>query len=144
MLFPGGHGIKTAASIEKEQLEHVILPSGQKSVDVSLICAANFGPAVLKRFMSPLVPHVHTHKTKSPSLSFLIQHPSGRRLVWDLGIRKDWQNYAPCVANYIPTTGYEILCERNVVEVLEEHGVKADTVEAVIWRCVPFRRDGCS
>jgi hypothetical protein len=136
MSFPGGHGTKTAASVEKEVLQHVTLPSGEQTVDISLIAAANFGPAVLKRFMSPLVPHVHTLKTKSPSLSFLIQHPSGRRLVWDLDIRKDWQNYAPSIANYIPTTGYEILCERNVVEVLEKHGVKAETVEAVIWRYV--------
>jgi hypothetical protein len=134
MSFPGGHGTKTAAIIEKAPLEHVTLPSGEGTVDVFLISAANFGPAVLKRFMSPLVPHVHTHRTKSPSLSFLIQHSSGRRLVWDLGIRKDWKNYAPSIANYIPTTGYEILCEKNVVEVLEENGVKAETVEAVIWR----------
>ncbi|OBT60642.1 hypothetical protein VE03_09957 [Pseudogymnoascus sp. 23342-1-I1] len=115
------------------QPAHVQLPFGEQTVDVSLICAVNFGPAVLKRFMSPLVPQVHTHKTKSPSLSFLIQHPSGRKLVWDLGIRKDYNNYAPSIANYIPTTGYEIDVTQNVVEVLEEKGIKGEEIEAVIW-----------
>lgn len=120
--------------MDSSQPAHVQLPFGEQTVDVSLICAVNFGPSVLKRFMFPLVPHVHTHKTKSPSLSFLIQHPSGRKLVWDLGIRKDYNNYAPSIANYIPTTGYEIDVTHNVVEVLEEKGIKGEEIEAVIWR----------
>jgi hypothetical protein len=132
---PFGHsGPATTTAIVDPSPTRFEPPAGSATVDVSLIAAANFGPAVLKRFMSPLVPEVHTHKTQSPSLSFLIDHPSGRRLVWDLGIRKDWQNYAPSIANYIPTTGYQIDCTQNVVEVLEEKGVKAESIEAVIWR----------
>jgi hypothetical protein len=54
------------------------------------------------------VPHVPKHKTKSLSVAFLIQHLSGRKLVGDPGIRKDYNSYASSIANYIPTTGYEI------------------------------------
>lgn len=110
------------------------VPPGGETIKVSLICAVNFGPAKLHRFLSPLVPGVGTHKTFSPSLTFLLEHPSGRKLVWDLGIRKDYQNYAPKIANYIPTTEYTINVEKNVADILEENGVKREEVEAVIWR----------
>lgn len=83
--------------------------------------------------MGPPVPGLDTFAT-SPSLSFLIEHQSGRRLIWDLGIRKDFENYAPSIAEYIPTTKYNIQISKDVAEILEEEGVKREDVEAVIWR----------
>ncbi|WYZ45919.1 hypothetical protein EsH8_IX_000144 [Colletotrichum jinshuiense] len=97
-----------------------------------MINPVNFGPAILKRFMAPDVPGLETFKT-SPSLCFLLEHPSGRKLVWDLGIRKDYNNYAPSITNYLPTTKYDIQVTKNVVDILEENGVAASDVEAVIW-----------
>jgi len=100
---------------------------------VKMINPVNFGPAILSRFMSPPVPGLERFKD-SPSLSFLIEHPSGRRLVWDLGIRKDYQNYAPKIRDYIPTTGYNIDVTKDVSDILEENGIKGTEIEAVIWR----------
>jgi hypothetical protein len=111
------------------------VPSGQHTVSVKLICAANFGPATMCRFVTPPVPGLEK-KRASPSLSFLLEHPSGRRLVWDLGIRKDYTNYAPKIANYIPTTNYDMDVTKNVVDILAEGGVAPASVEAVIWRSV--------
>lgn len=85
------------------------------------------------RFVAPPVPGLEK-KRPSPSLSFLLEHPSGRRLVWDLGIRKDYENYAPKIANYIPTTNYDMDVTKNVADILEEDGVSTGSVEAVIWR----------
>lgn len=56
--------------------------------------------------------------------------------MWDLGIRKDWQNYAPVIANYIPTRNYMIDVEKSVAVILEEGGVERESIEAVIWRYV--------
>ncbi|KAH6691837.1 metallo-beta-lactamase superfamily protein [Verticillium dahliae] len=117
------------ADMSQHKLE---LPSGQTSVSVKMINPVNFGPAILKRFMAPDVPGLETFPT-SPSLSFLIEHPSGRKLVWDLGIRKDYANYAPTIAGYIPTTGYKIEVIKSVAEILEENGIAAKEIEAVIW-----------
>lgn len=113
----------------------VPLPDGQETVAVKMINPVNFGPAILKRFMAPDVPGLETFKT-SPSLCFLLEHPSGRKLVWDLGIRKDYNNYAPSITKYLPTTKYDIQVTKNVVDILEENGVAASDVEAVIWRYV--------
>ena len=56
--------------------------------------------------------------------------------MWDLGIRKDWHNYAPVISNYIPTRNYTIEVTKNVIDVLEEEGVKGESIEAVIWRYI--------
>lgn len=102
---------------------------------VSLINPVNFGPAILKRFMAPDVPCLETFKD-SPSLTFLIEHPTGRKLVWDLGIRKDYLNYSKSIADYLPTTNYNIQVNKNVVDILEDNGVSGADIEAVIWRYV--------
>jgi hypothetical protein len=114
-------------------LPPVTIPAGRETITVKLMNPVNFGPAILNRFMAPPVPGLETFKT-SPSHSFLLEHPSGRKLVFDLGIRKDYQNYSPKIADYIPTTKYDIQVSKSVVEILEEGGVKAGEIEAVIWR----------
>lgn len=111
----------------------VDVPLGDVPVKVSLINPVNFGPAILNRFMAPPVPGLETFKD-SPSLTFLIEHPAGSKLIWDLGIRKDFQNYSTSIANYIPTTNYDIQVTKNVVDILEENGVAGSEIEAVIWR----------
>ncbi|KAK4120119.1 metallo-beta-lactamase superfamily protein [Parathielavia appendiculata] len=108
------------------------LPAGQEIITVKVINAVNFGPAVIERFMAPPVPGLATFKD-SPSFSFLLEHPSGRKLVFDLGIRKDVQNYAPRIAAYLPSTNYDIQVTGNVAEMLEDGGIKASEIEAVIW-----------
>lgn len=110
------------------------IPDGNQCVTVKLINPVNFGPAIIKRFMSPPIPGLETFKT-SPSLSFFIEHPSGRKLVFDLGIRKDFeQGYAASITSYLPTTKYDIQVTKDVAELLQEDRVSLTDVEAVIWR----------
>ncbi|PSR80539.1 beta-lactamase-like protein [Coniella lustricola] len=115
-----------------ETLSNIRLPPGDQAVVVKIINPVNFGPAILQRFMTPAAPGLETFET-SPSLCFLLEHPSGRKLVWDLGIRKDYHNYAPEIASYLPTTNYKIQVTKNVADILEDHGVPAKDIEAVIW-----------
>ncbi len=111
------------------------VPPGQAISAVKLINAVNFGPSVMKGLMGPPIPHVTSlGSVNSPSFSFFIEHSSGRRLVWDLGIRKDWQNYAPVLAKYIPTRNYTFEVTQNVIDILEETGIRGESIEAVIWR----------
>jgi len=81
------------------------------------------------------VPGLETFPT-FPSFSFVLEHESGRKLVWDLGIRKDYQNYAPSIASYIPTTKYDLRVTQNVSDILAENGIEGKEIEAVIWRYV--------
>ncbi|KAH8808512.1 beta-lactamase-like protein [Xylogone sp. PMI_703] len=68
-----------------------------------------------------------------PAYSFLIEHPSGRNLLFDLGIRKDWENLAPKLANLIKSGGWKVTIQKGVREILEENGVSAKDIEAIIW-----------
>ncbi|MCJ1236928.1 hypothetical protein MMC14_004912 [Varicellaria rhodocarpa] len=68
-----------------------------------------------------------------PAFSFLIQHPSGRTLLFDLGIRKDWRNLAPKVSNRLKENGWDINVEKDVVEILEDYGVRRGSVEGIVW-----------
>lgn len=111
------------------------LPAGETSVTVKLINPVNFGPAQIHRFMTPPVPGLESFPT-SPSLSFLLEHPTGRRIVWDLGIREDHHNYSPSIAQYLPTTKYNIQVKGSVADILEDHGVNRNSIEAVVWRQV--------
>lgn len=106
---------------------------GKGTITVKMINPVNFGPAVVNRFMAPPVPGLEIFKT-SPSLCFLLEHPSGRKLVFDLGIRKDFDNYSPAIVNYLPSTNYDIQAKKNVADILQEGGVPPKDIEAVIWR----------
>lgn len=68
-----------------------------------------------------------------PSYSFAIQHPSGCRLLFDLGLRKDWCNLPPATLGFLEQAGWQVEAAKNVSEVLQEGGVSLSDIEAVIW-----------
>lgn len=76
----------------------------------------------------------HT-KLASPCFSFLIEHEkSGRKLLYDLGVLKNWKDQPPEVADQIEGDGCEIEVEKDVAEILTEHGgTPLEEVEAIIW-----------
>jgi hypothetical protein len=111
------------------------IPSSDQIVAVKLINSVNFGLAIIERFMAPPIPGLETFET-SPSLSFFIEHSSGRRLIFDLGIRKDYQNYSASIAEYLPTTNYAIQVEKDVADILKDGGIELSSIEGVIWRLV--------
>lgn len=113
----------------------VEVPPGDTVVNVRMINPVNFGPAIIKRFMEPPIPHVEK-KRPGPVLTFFLEHPSSQKLAFDLGIRKDYHNYAPMIAQYIPTTNYDIQVSKNVVDILEENDIPGESINAVIWRYV--------
>ena len=76
------------------------------------------------------------HLRPVPSLSFLLEHPSGQKLLFDLGVPKDITVLGPEVADRLKKVGHRIEVEKDVVEVLEENAIQRDEINAVIWRCV--------
>lgn len=71
----------------------------------------------------------------APSFSFLVEHPTGRKVVFDLGVRKDYHNMAPIWLRRMASLGEAatIHVKQGVREILEEHGVSGSDIEAVIW-----------
>ena len=65
--------------------------------------------------------------------SFLIEHDSGRKLLFDLGVPTDWQDLAPQVADRLKKSGWEISVEKPTVQILKEQSIDPENIEAVIW-----------
>lgn len=75
-------------------------------------------------------------KVRCGTWSFLIEHPSGRKLLYDLGTRKDWKNLPPAwrLETLLENGVMEALeIEKNVADILEEGGMELGEIEGIIW-----------
>lgn len=78
-----------------------------------------------------------------PSYSFLVEHPSGRKLLFDLGIRKDWENLSPAILGLMEKLGpAKAEVKKGVREQLEGHGVSGSSIEGIIWSHWHFDHTG--
>lgn len=84
--------------------------------------------------MSPVQPG---HEIlKAPAFSFLVEQVSSRRkILFDLGCRKDWQKFSPAVLSVVTQENWNIEVEKNVAEILQENGVDVagGAIEGVVW-----------
>jgi glyoxylase-like metal-dependent hydrolase (beta-lactamase superfamily II) len=73
-----------------------------------------------------------TKTTLLPSLAFFLRHSQNdKKLIFDLGIRKDWEKCPPAVVQTIKTFA-RVEVPVDVVESLRRGGVEPDQVDAVI------------
>ncbi|RFU72861.1 metallo-beta-lactamase superfamily [Trichoderma arundinaceum] len=108
------------------------LPSGNVSVKVAFICNALLTGIPMSRFVSPNIRGLE-FLDQTPTFSFFIQHPSGKRLLFDLGVRKDWHNLSPTTAQRLAEAGWKAEVSQDVPEILQENGISLESIETVIW-----------
>jgi len=69
--------------------------------------------------------------TTAPSLSFLLNHSThDQKFVFDLGIRKDWENYPAVIVEWIKTT-YHVHVQQDVLESLQKGGTSPSDIAYV-------------
>ena len=69
--------------------------------------------------------------TTAPSLSFLLNHSThDQKFVFDLGIRKDSENYPPAIVEWIKTT-YHVHVQQDVAESLHKGGTSTSDITYV-------------
>ena len=110
------------------------IPDSEFTVDVYIIDTTSYMRKLpFSMFMEPHIKGLDY--LNSPAFSFLVDHPSnGRKVLFDLGVRKDWKNLAPTIADRIRGGGWQVTVEKDVAEILQEGGVEPGDVEAIIWR----------
>jgi hypothetical protein len=108
------------------------IPPSSASVTVKIIDIASVNNVPSHALFTPPVKGIDVHG--APSFCFLIEHSSGQKVLFDLGIRKDWENLAPAITERFKKVGHQPVAEKNVSELLDEFGVGKDNVNAVIWR----------
>ncbi|KAI8711295.1 Lactamase-B domain-containing protein [Fusarium sp. LHS14.1] len=84
-------------------------------------------------YVQPIV-HGHGHFSGLPCLVFLIQNFSGRRVLFDLGTRKDWRNLSPMVLVEVDRDKIEVDIQEDVVYCLRQGGIAPHDIEAVVLR----------
>lgn len=110
------------------------IPIGHVTVQVRIIdTTARIGKLPLTFLMKPALEQMEFMPTL-PSWSFLIEHPSGHKAIFDLGMPKNRQDLAPEVADDERFLDWDISTPKEVIDVLEENQVPATQIKSVIWR----------
>ncbi|PQE08740.1 metallo-beta-lactamase superfamily protein [Rutstroemia sp. NJR-2017a BVV2] len=93
-------------------------------------------------FVQPKIP-THTHLT-CPSYSFLITHPTSpqKSVLFDLGVRPDWQNLPPSIVDPMKANNWGISAEKDVPTILSEQDIPLSSISAVIWSHHHFDHTG--
>lgn len=85
--------------------------------------------------MGPLLQPEYTGipTLKAPCFSFLIENPSHKPILFDLGVRKDW-DVLPQYQKWVDLK-WSIKVEKNVATILKENGVNVDggAIDDIIW-----------
>jgi len=83
-----------------------------------------------------------TKSTLLPSLSFLLRHShNDKRLIFDLGLRKDWENYPPGALDSI-NKYFTVEIPVDVVESLRRGGVEPEQVDHIVLSHIHFDHIG--
>ena len=112
---------------------HVDTPDGHATVKVSVIDTGARIRGPLTMFMEPSLLEHHQENLSTPASVFLIEHEQlGRRILFDLGIRKVYEDYPPAVRNY--HAAFHVETGAEVFDILQDHGLDLNTIDAIVWR----------
>lgn len=109
------------------------IPKGS-SAKVSVIDNTFLYNIPVDNYIQPIVPGYE--RFSLPSYAFLVENSEGRKVLFDLGLRKDWQNLTPEALHEIEADEIKIEVEKDVVDILREGGIEGEEIEAVVFRCV--------
>ncbi|KAL8819507.1 MAG: hypothetical protein Q9223_002071 [Gallowayella weberi] len=71
---------------------------------------------------------------QAPAFSFLIEHvKSGQKVLFDLGVRKDWENLSARIQKRLEDGGWTVKVEKGVADILDDNGVDPKSINAIIW-----------
>ncbi|KAJ6127558.1 hypothetical protein N7523_003170 [Penicillium sp. IBT 18751x] len=70
-----------------------------------------------------------------PSFSFLIEHESGQKILFDLGIRKNWQDLPPVALDLFKSNDFSFSTKEDTPTTLERNGIDVSkgAISTVIW-----------
>ncbi|KAG9126837.1 hypothetical protein FRC07_001738, partial [Ceratobasidium sp. 392] len=107
--------------VEPAELPSWNIPSSDVTVKVSVIDTTTRVKGLpTSLFFVPLIGG--NDKIDCPAYGFLIEHePSGKKLIFDLGVPKNWRNGPPVISKKIIESRWQVDVEKDVSEILAEH-----------------------
>ncbi|KAK1658741.1 beta-lactamase-like protein [Colletotrichum godetiae] len=105
-------------------------PSGA-SVTVSVLNNCFLRGVPTAPYVEPIRPG-HETFNDLPCLVFLIENSTGRKVLFDLGLRKDWEKLSPVSLTEIQNDKIHIVLEEDIVDILQRGGIEPGEIEAVV------------
>ncbi|KAL9094684.1 MAG: hypothetical protein Q9165_002954 [Trypethelium subeluteriae] len=121
---------------ERLSKDYVFYERGLEEAKVVSLTEPSSSTTWIELPMSPFFEPDIPGKTQltCPAYSFLITHESSnRKILFDLGVPKDWTNMAPKIVNLIQKGGWSVTVEKNVSDILVENNVALSDIEAIVW-----------
>lgn len=114
----------------------VEIPASQHTVEISIIDTTSYMSGFpASTFVEPNVPGFDL--MSAGSYGYIIKHPrSGSKydtIIFDLGVRKDWENLPETFVAAIKESSADIRVEKDVATILSEAGQDLNEVGAIIW-----------
>ncbi|KAK7446498.1 hypothetical protein CaCOL14_010907 [Colletotrichum acutatum] len=82
-------------------------------------------------YVEPVIPG-HEKFNDLPCLVFLVESSTGRKVLFDLGLRKDWKNLSPVSLSEIQNDNIDIKVEEDIIDILKREGIDPGDIEAVV------------
>lgn len=103
------------------------IPKSDNCVRVRMVDAECHMALASQHFFQPTPPgHEILYST---DVAFLIENPRlGKKAMFDLGTRKDWWKQPPMITKRLGTFLRYIKVDRDVTEILEEGGIKLESI----------------
>jgi hypothetical protein len=110
----------------------VEIPPSHSTVSVSIIDTTSWAYKIpCGDFFKPRFPGLDTMDICS--YAFLISHERlDRHVLFDLGIRKDWENLVPDMVKQLE--GVTVTVKKRLVDILRDEGINPSKIEAAVWR----------
>ena len=110
------------------------VPPGTETVQVRIIdTTVRLSKLPLGLLMQPPLQGM-PYLPEIPAWSFLIEHPSGQKLLFDLAVPKDWRSLSPVVLQVLEKISARIRVTEDVIDILKTNGIAADQISGIIWR----------
>lgn len=112
------------------------IPESNTTVKVHML-KSFLGPLPLDKVVNPDPRISTTNTTDILGLAFMLEHSTGRRVMFDIGLRKDTENLSPAVVkafgNPDGTFGF-VMDDGDIPTQLKRAGLDLHTIDTVIWR----------
>lgn len=113
-------------------MEHTFnLPAGRGTCQLSVIDTTTYTVTAADGFIEPKLPG---HEGLNlPTFCFLLKNETtGKQVLFDLGMRKDWWNSTPVIAPMIDKYAIALKIDKDVAEILVDAALPLESIDAVI------------
>jgi hypothetical protein len=126
---------RVMAFIQPKLAPALNLPASSSIVSVHAINTTLDMVCKTSPFLAPVIPG---HELVNfPAFAFLIENKAlGKRVLFDVGGRKDYWNYAPRTAALLRLAAKGMKIEKTVDELIVGAGINLESIDYLIWRLV--------